>query len=223
MASVVSDEAQPKLKLYSYFRSSCSYRVRIALNLKGLDYDYIPVNLLKGEHRNPEFLKLNPIGYVPALVDGDVVISDSLAICVYLDDKYPQHPLLPKDLKKKAINFQAASIVSSSIQPLQNLYVLKYVEEKGGPDEKLSWVKYHIGKGFAALEMLLKDYAGQYATGDEVFLADLFIAPQVHAAIKRFSLDMSEFPLLVRLNEAYSNIPAFEAARPENQPDTPSS
>jgi maleylacetoacetate isomerase len=216
-------EAQTKLKLYSYFRSSCSYRVRIALNLKGLEYEYIPINLLKGEHHNPEFLKLNPIGYVPALVDGDVVISDSLAICVYLDDKYPQHSLFPKDLQRKAINFQAASIVSSSIQPLQNLSVLKYVEEKGGPDEKLAWVKYHIGKGFTALEKLLKDYAGQYATGDEVFLADLFIAPQVHAAIKRFNLDMSEFPLLVRLNEAYSKIPAFEAARPENQPDTPPS
>ncbi|KAG8651729.1 hypothetical protein MANES_06G016600v8 [Manihot esculenta] len=172
MASV--EEPKNKLKLYSYWRSSCSYRVRIALNLKGLSYEYVPVNLVKGEQFNPEFLKLNPIGYVPVLVDGDIVISDSFAILMYLDEKYPQHPLLPRDLHKKAINYQAANIVSSSIQPLQNLAVLKYIEEKVSPDEKLPWLQYHIGKGFAALEKLLKDHAGRYATGDEVFLVLFF-------------------------------------------------
>ncbi|XP_043813771.1 glutathione S-transferase zeta class isoform X2 [Manihot esculenta] len=235
MASV--EEPKNKLKLYSYWRSSCSYRVRIALNLKGLSYEYVPVNLVKGEQFNPEFLKLNPIGYVPVLVDGDIVISDSFAILMvsfafslffffffflvdrapdgvitsifpvdkvqYLDEKYPQHPLLPRDLHKKAINYQAANIVSSSIQPLQNLAVLKYIEEKVSPDEKLPWLQYHIGKGFAALEKLLKDHAGRYATGDEVFL--------------------TQFPLLSRLHEAYNELPAFQNAMPENQPDAPAS
>lgn len=217
----MANAEESKLKLYSYWRSSCSYRVRIALNLKGLKYEYKAVNLLKGEQFSPEFTKLNPIGYVPALVDEDIVISDSFAILMYLEEKYPQHPLLPHDLQRKAINYQAANIVSSNIQPLQNLYVLKYIEEKVSSEEKLSWAQYHIGKGFMALENLLKGYAGRYATGDEVSLADLFLAPQLHAAIKRFNLDMTQFPLLSRLNEAYNEVPAFRDASPERQPDTP--
>ncbi|PPD84594.1 hypothetical protein GOBAR_DD18462 [Gossypium barbadense] len=215
-------EGENKLKLYSYWRSSCSFRIRIALNLKGLEYQYIPVNLLKGEQFSPEFQKLNPIGYVPVLVDGDMIISDSFAIFMYLEEKYPQHPLLPSDLAKKALNFQAANIVSSSIQPLQNLAVLKYIEEKVSPDEKIPWTKFHIEKGFEALEKLLKDHAGKYATGDEVSMADLFLAPQILAGIERFNVDMAKFPLLSRLNEAYSELPEFQNAKPENQPDAPS-
>ncbi|KAI7731250.1 hypothetical protein M8C21_032364 [Ambrosia artemisiifolia] len=217
-----SVESAKKLELYSYHRSSCSFRVRIALNLKGFDYEYKPVNLLKGEQKSPEFLKLNPIGYVPALVDGDLVIADSFAIIMYLEDKYPQHPLLPPDLEKRAINYQAANIVSASIQPLQNLDVLNYIEEKVGPEAKMPWVQKHIGKGFAALEKLLKNHAGKYATGDEVFLADLFLAPQIHGAIKRFNFDMTPYPLLARLHEAYMQVPAIQDALPENQPDYPS-
>nr|AAO61856.1 glutathione S-transferase Z1 [Malva pusilla] len=212
-----------KLKLYSYWRSSCSYRIRIALNLKGLEYQYIPVNLLKGEQYTPEFQKLNPIGYVPVLVDGDIIISDSLAIFMYLEEKYPQHPLLPSDLQKKALNFQAANIVCSSIQPLQNVSVLKYIGEKVSPDERIPWVQSHIEKGFDALEKLLKDHAGRYATGDEVSMADLFLAPQIHGGIQRFNVDMAKFPLLSRLNEAYNELPEFQNAMPENQPDAPSS
>ncbi|GMP88207.1 hypothetical protein CsSME_00040277 [Camellia sinensis var. sinensis] len=140
---------------------------------------------------------------------------------MYLEEKYPQHPLLPRDLQRRGINYQAANIASSSIQPLQNIGVLKYIGEKVHPDEKLVWVQYHIGKGFAALEKLLKDYAGKYATGDEVCLADCFLAPQIHGAIKRFSLDMTQYPLLSRLNDAYNELPAFQDAMPENQPDAP--
>ncbi|CAL5342125.1 unnamed protein product [Camellia sinensis] len=113
---------------------------------------------------------MEPIGYVPVLVDEDIVLSDSFAILMYLEEKYPQHPLLPRDLQRRGINYQAANIVSSSIQPIQNIGVLKYIGEKVHPDEKLVWVQCHIGKGFAALEKLLKDYAGKYATGDEVCL-----------------------------------------------------
>ncbi|KAK2993633.1 hypothetical protein RJ640_019273 [Escallonia rubra] len=168
-----------------------------------------------------EFRKLNPVGHVPVLVDGDVVISDSFAIIMYLEEKYPQHPLLPNDLQQRVINYQAASIVSSSIQPFQNMQIQKYIGEKVGPDEKIPWVQHHIGNGFTALEKLLNDYSGKYATGDEVFLADLFVAPQIHGAINRFNLNMTEFPLLSRLNEAYQELPAFQDAMPEKQPDTP--
>ncbi|XP_050157893.1 glutathione S-transferase zeta class-like isoform X4 [Malus sylvestris] len=202
-AQAATGSGQQQLKLYSYWMSSCSFRVRIALNLK-------------------EFRKLNPMGYVPVLVDGDTVVADSFAIILYLEEKYPQHPLLPPDLQKKAINYQAANIVSSSIQPLQNMTVLKYIEEKVRPVEKLEWVQFHIGKGFLALEELLNNHAGKYATGDEVYMADLFLAPQLYAAITRFQLDMTQFPLLARLHEAYNKIPAFLDALPEKQPDAPS-
>ncbi|GLT52150.1 hypothetical protein SLA2020_255040 [Shorea laevis] len=221
--SMQEDEQKQKqkLKLYSNWRSSCSWRVRIALNLKGLKYEYIPVNVLKGEQFSPEFTELNPIGYVPVLVDGDVVVSDSFAILMYLEEKYPEHPLLPSNLNKRAINYQAANIVSSSIQPLQNIAVLKYIEEKVSADDKLSLLTYHITKGFQALEKLLKDHAGRYATGDEVFLADLFLEPQIHGAIKWFNIDMVQFPLLSRLNDAYSELLPFQDAMPEKQPDAP--
>ncbi|XP_041028328.1 glutathione S-transferase zeta class-like [Juglans microcarpa x Juglans regia] len=214
-----------QLKLYSYWISSCSHRVRIALNLKGLNYEYRAVDLRKDEQFSPEFSKLNPVGTVPVLVDGDFVVADSLAIIMYLEEKYPQHPLLPRDLQKGGINYQVANIVSSSIQPHQiPLYLrvrLPKYTEKVGPNESLAWAKCNIEKGFTAIEKLLKDHSGRYATGDEVFLADLFLAPQIHAATNRFHVDMTQFPLLSRLNEAYNETPAFRDTTPEKQPDAP--
>ncbi|XP_077235533.1 glutathione S-transferase zeta class-like isoform X2 [Tasmannia lanceolata] len=166
-----------------------------------------------------EFEHLNPIHYVPALVDGDLVLSDSFAILLYLEEKFPWNAILPSDPKKKAVNLQVASIVSSSIQPLQMQSVLKYIEEKLSPVDKMSWAQHHILKGFTALEKLLKDFVGKYATGDEVYMADVFLAPQINVATRRFNVDMSTFPTLSRINEAYQALPAFQSSLPESQPD----
>ncbi|XP_023735552.1 glutathione S-transferase zeta class [Lactuca sativa] len=202
------EEGNQAMKLYSHPMSSCSRRVRLALNLKGIKYDCI--NITSTNH--PELLKVNPMGYVPALVDGTIVISDSYAILLYLEEKYPLHSLLPQDLTRRAINYQVASIISSSIQPLQNMTLVNYIGEIVGPEEKLPWAQLHIRKGFVALEKLLMKYAGKYATGDEIYLADLYLAPQLDNAINRYKLDMSqdEFPLLIKLNETYSKLPFFQ-------------
>ncbi|XP_039062680.1 glutathione S-transferase zeta class-like [Hibiscus syriacus] len=213
----------PKLGLYSYWQSSCSWRVRFALNLKGISYEYKAVNLLKGEQFTPEFEKLNPLHFVPVLADGDVFISDSYAILMYLEEKYPRRPLLPSLLpsnpQHKALNLQVASIVSSSIQPLHMLSTSKYLGEKVGPQEQLLFAQTNVEKGFHALEKLLKNIVGKYATGDEVYMADVFMAHQIAMATERFKIDMSKFPSLSRIYESLKAIPEFLESSPEEQPD----
>jgi maleylacetoacetate isomerase len=188
-----------------------------------VDYEYKAVNLLKGEQSDPEFMKINPMKFVPALVDGDAVIGDSYAIALYLEDKYPELPLLPNDLKMKALNIQIASIVCSGIQPLHNLTLLRYIEQKVGTGESVPWVQQQIDKGFTAVENMIKGCAGKYATGDEVQLADVFLAPQIFGAVTRFQIDMSNYPTLARVHDEYMRHPAFQAALPDRQPDAPSS
>ncbi|XP_071725484.1 glutathione S-transferase zeta class-like [Rutidosis leptorrhynchoides] len=207
------------LQLYSFFLSSSAHSVRIALNLKGLDYEYKPVNLFRNEQHRPEYLKINPLGYVPSLKDGDFVLADSFAIAMYLEEKYPQHPLLPSDLKKKALNYQVINVITSSTQPLVRLPITGYIERNLGHDEMISWAHKHYGKGFAALEVLLKDHAGKYATGDDIFMADIFLEPIITAS-QRYKVDMSKYPLLSRLSKEYKQVPAFIDAMPENQPDS---
>ncbi|XP_021904319.1 glutathione S-transferase 2-like [Carica papaya] len=216
----IEDSGYSRLVLFSFWQSSCSWRVRFAFNLKGLSYEYKAVNLAKGEHFSPEFEKLNPLHFVPVLVDGNVVISDSYAILLYLEEKYPQRALLPTDPQRRALNLQVSSIISSSIQPLHMLSVLKQLEEKVGREESLLWAQSSIERGFRALELLVKDFASRYATGDEVYMADVFLAPQIAIATVRFNIDMSKFPTLGRIYESYKVLPEFLASTPERQPDT---
>uniref|UniRef100_A0A7N0TDH0 glutathione transferase n=1 Tax=Kalanchoe fedtschenkoi TaxID=63787 RepID=A0A7N0TDH0_KALFE len=208
-----------KIVLYSYWKSSCSWRVRFALRLKGLAYKYKAVNLAKREHFSPEFEKLNPLHFVPVLVDGSVVVAESYAILLYLEDKYPQIALLPADPKLKAINLQIASIINSSIQPFHMLGILKRIEEMCGPEESRSFAQSNIDKGFHCLENLLQKKSGRYATGEQLHMADVFLAPQIAVAADRFGVDMSKFPTLGRIYEAYKLLPEFHDSSPQKQPD----
>ncbi|KAL8542746.1 hypothetical protein ACS0TY_003573 [Phlomoides rotata] len=202
-----SSASAPKLVLYSYWQSSCAWRVRFALNLKGLSYEYRAVNLTKGEQ------------FSPVLVDGDVIISDSYAILLYLEEKYPQNALLPFDPQLRAINLQAASIVSSSIQPLHMMSVLKYVEDKFGVEERIARAQFHIENGFQALEKLLKNCAGPYSTGEKVYMADVFLAPQIAVAANRFNVDLAKFPTLHAIYDSCKALLEFQASLPDRQPD----
>ncbi|MGP5712359.1 maleylacetoacetate isomerase [Vreelandella alkaliphila] len=209
--------------LYGYFRSSAAYRVRIALNLKGLDYDQVPVNLVKGEQRGSDHLARNPQGMVPSLVlDDSSVVNQSLAICEYLDDVHPEPALLPVNALARARVRALAQSVACEIHPLNNLRVLKYLVGELGVDEaaKLAWYRHWITEGFAALEATLvtDSNSGDFCHGDTPTLADICLIPQVYNA-ERFECDLSAYPTIQRIAANCRALPAFAKAAPEAQPD----
>ena len=209
------------MKLYSYFRSSAAYRVRIALNLKGMAYDTLPVHLVKegGHNRRPQFRALNPQMRVPALVapSGDVLIQ-SLAIIEYLDETLPEPPLLPKDPIARAQARALAQIVACDIHPLNNIGALRYLKREMHQDQAAidAWCRHWVLAGFEALEALVRP--GPYTCGDAVTVADLCLVPQVYNA-RRLNVPLDKFPNIVAVDAACCALAAFDRARPENQPD----
>jgi len=207
--------------LYDYFRSSAAYRVRIALNLKGLEAERRFVHLRKGEQRAADYLEVNPQGLLPALVVGGTVITQSLAIIEYLDEEYPAPPLLPRGAADRAWVRAVALSIACDIHPLNNLRVLKYLAGELKVEEPVrdEWYRHWVRVGFAALEPQLAARAtGPYALGAEPTLADVCIVPQV-ANASRLKVPMDPYPRLAAVNAACLAHPAFDRARPEVQPD----
>jgi maleylacetoacetate isomerase len=210
------------MQLYTYFRSSAAFRVRIALNLKGLKYESISTSLLKNEHRAADYLALNPQGLVPALATEGAVLSQSLAIIEYLDERYSEPPFLPQDAVAKARVRSMALAIACDIHPLNNLRVLNYLRNPLGQDDNgvATWYRHWITEGFKGLEIQAREYSSsqRYCLGDAVSLADICLLPQIFNA-RRFDTDLSPFPTLVAIGTHLESLPAFAAARPEAQPD----
>lgn len=207
------------MKLYSYFRSSAAYRVRIALNLKGLSYETAPVHLVNDANKRPEFRAVNPQMRVPALStpQGETLIQ-SLAIIEYLDETHPEPPLLPRDPVARAKVRALAQLVACDIHPLNNIGPLRYLRHQMGQDQGAidAWYHHWVRAGFEALEALIEP--GPYAWGKQVTLADLCLVPQV-ANARRLKVPLQRFPKIVGVDAACLELPAFDRARPEHQPD----
>ncbi len=207
------------MKLYSFWRSSASWRVRIALAFKGIAYEYVAVNLFKdgGEQRGDAYRSVNPMAQVPTLeLDDGRRISQSVAIIEYLEETVPTPALLPADPYLRARARQLAELVNAGTQPLQNSGVLAEIEARG-VDQK-AWARQYIGRGLDALEASARETAGRFLVGDQPSVADLFAVPQLQNA-RNFGLDAARWPLLGRVEEACVGLEAFAVARPEQQPD----
>jgi len=208
------------VKLYSFFRSSAAYRTRIALNLKGIAYETVSVHLTKGGGRQfaPEYRVINPQARVPALVVDGGVLTQSLAIIEYLDETHPEPPLLPSDPIARAHVRAIAQAIACDIHPLNNTSPLFYLKNTLKHDQETinAWYAHWVTVGFAAIEALLRP--GPYAYGAQVGLADVCLVPQV-ANARRFNVPLDQFPKIVAVDAACLKLPAFDKARPENQPD----
>lgn len=211
------------MRLYSYFRSSASYRVRIALALKGLEYDFRGIHLRRNEQNAPEFLAINPQGLVPALVDDDgTVLTQSLAIMEYLEERVPEPHLLPAKPADRAWVRALSQVVACDIHPVNNLRILQYLEKDLALDEEARnrWVRRWIDDGFTAMEKML---AGDSRTGTHCFgntptMADICLVPQIFNG-QRFGVEMNRYPTLARINEACGQLSAFKDQAPGKQPD----
>lgn len=212
------------VRLYNYFRSSASWRVRIALAWKGIAYEYVPVSLVKdgGEHLTEAYRAVNPLQAVPTLDIDGVKLSESLAIIEYLEETRPEPPLLPRGAIARAEARCLAEAVNAGVQPLQNLRVLRKLDAdfQVGEAGKKAWAGHFNQVGLAGLERLVATTAGAYCVGDAVSVADVCLVPQLFGA-RRFGVDVHEFPTLLRIEAALAELPAFEAAQPSRQPDCP--
>lgn len=212
------------MKLYTYFRSSAAYRVRIALNLKGLQYDAIPVHLLRGggEQLQEQYRAINPSGLVPAFQDDYITLTQSMAILEYLEDAHPKMPIMPKDAIERARVRELAQIIACDIHPVNNLRVLRYLKHELGVSEeqKSEWYRHWLVSGLEVLEKhLARDpSAGPLCHGHKPTIADCFLVPQVFNA-QRHGIDVSIYPNIARINALCVQIPAFVAAHPSSQPD----
>ncbi|MFC3108170.1 maleylacetoacetate isomerase [Undibacterium arcticum] len=212
------------MQLYTYFRSSASYRVRIALNLKGLSYESVPVHLLKhgGEQLSPDYRKLNPEALVPALVDDGMVLTQSMAIIEYLEETHPAPPLLPATPIDRAYVRAIAQAIACDIHPINNLRVLRYLvrELKVSEDDKNAWYRHWCQLGLAAIEATLArdPRVGKFCFGDTPMLADCLLVPQLFNA-QRLNCDLSQMPTIMRINAACLQLDAFLNAAPDQQPD----
>ena len=209
--------------LYSYFKSSAAFRVRIALNIKAIKYKTKPIHLLKkgGEQHHPEYLELNPQGLVPTLQTEEQMISQSTAIIEYLEETYPSPALLPDDAFDRAYVRSLAQIIACDIHPLNNLRVLQYLQKHWhNEDDKHSWYQHWIEKGFSAFEKRLieNDNKGLFCFGYTPGIADAFLIPQVYNAL-RFNSDLKPYPLIKGIYDNCMQQTAFAKAAPENQPD----
>jgi maleylacetoacetate isomerase len=212
------------MKLYTYYRSTAAFRVRIALNLKGVPYDAVSLHLRQGAHRTPEFLSLNPQGLLPALEDDGVVISQSLAIIEYLEERYPNPPLLPAASVDRAHVRSMALNVAADMHPLNNMRVLNFLRDPLGQDEKAvteTWYRHWVAEGFRGLEEQAKRCSGdgKHMFGTSVTLADIYIVPQMYNAL-RFHCDLTAFPTLRGICRYLESLPPFIKATPELQPDS---
>lgn len=208
------------MKLYSYWRSSAAYRVRIALNLKGLDYEIAGIDLRTGDQSGPDYKALNPQGLVPALDTGEDLLIQSSAIMEWLEETHPAPALLPGDPAGRATVRAMAAIVTCDIHPLNNLRVLNSLKAEFGADQAQvdAWIARWIASGFDALEALIVRHGGRFAYGDSPTLADCCLVPQVYNA-RRFHIDLAPWPLIAAIDEACAKLPAFVRAHPHNQPD----
>jgi maleylpyruvate isomerase len=211
------------LTLYNYYRSSTSYRVRIALELKGLPYDYVPEHLRQGQHLEPPYLAVNPQGLVPALILEDgTMLSQSLAIIEYLDETHPEPPLLPTDALGRARVRMLAQMIACDIHPVNNLRVLTSLRTLygAGDDDINGWVRHWVSETFEPMETLLASspQTGTFCHGETPGLADICLVAQV-TSNQRFGVDMTPYPTISRINAACLGVPAFMTAAPQNQPD----
>ncbi|MDQ3202526.1 MAG: maleylacetoacetate isomerase [Pseudomonadota bacterium] len=211
------------MQLYTYYRSTSSYRVRIALALKGLDFDALPINLIApsgGEHRQAPYLAINPQGRVPALrtEEGELLIQ-SPAIIEYLEERYPQVPLLSRDLAARARERAVAAVIGCDVHPLHNVSVLNKLRQWGHDETQVvEWIGNWISQGLATVEQLIGDEG--YCYGAQPGLADVYLIPQLYAA-ERFNISLRAYPRIRRVAELAAAHPAFIKAHPANQPDTP--